>query len=90
MVISISEIQIVPIKSKNGMVGFASIIIGDAFYLGSIAIFMRPEGGYRLTYPRRKNTRQNLNFFYPINKEVAHQVELAVIKKYEEIVIDTN
>ncbi|AXK61161.1 septation protein SpoVG family protein [Candidatus Chromulinivorax destructor] len=88
--ISINEIQIVPIESKNGMVGFASVIVANAFYLGSIAIFTRPEGGYRLTYPTRKNTRQNLNFFYPINKEVAQQVELAVIKKYQEIVIDTN
>ncbi len=83
--IRISEIQIVPIQSNNGLVGFASLIFEDAFYLSSIGIFTRPSGGYRLTYPLRKNTRSNLNFFYPINKEVAEQIEHAVTKKFEEM-----
>lgn len=82
----ISEIQIARSEQQNGLVGFASLVFDNCFYLGSIGIFARPQGGYRLTYPIRKNTRKNLNFFYPINKEVADDIEQAVIKKYEEIV----
>jgi DNA-binding cell septation regulator SpoVG len=81
----ISEIQIIPVQSQNGLVGFASLVFENAFYLGSIGIFTRPSGGYRLTYPLRKNTRDNINFFYPINKETAELVEQTVIKKFEEM-----
>lgn len=83
--IRLSEIQIVPVESQHGLVGFASLVINNAFYLSSIGIFTRPSGGYRLTYPLRKNTRNNLNFFYPINKEIADHVEQEVIKKFEEM-----
>jgi len=83
--VRISEIEIVPVQSQNGLVGFASLVFENAFYLGSIGIFTRPSGGYRLTYPLRKNTRDNINFFYPINKEIAELVEQAVIKKLEEM-----
>ena len=83
--IRISEIQIAPVESQNGLVGFASLVFDSAFYLGSIGIFTRPSGGYRLTYPLRKKTQKNLNFFYPINKKIAEQVECAVIAKFEEI-----
>ncbi len=81
----ISEIKITPVQSENGLVGFASLVFENAFYLGSIGIFTRPSGGYRLTYPLRKNTRENINFFYPINKEIAELVEHEVIKKFEEM-----
>lgn len=82
----ISEIQITPVQTQNGLVAFASLVYENAFYLGSIGIFTRPSGGYRLTYPIRKNTRNNLNFFYPINKEIAQQIEREVIEKFEEVV----
>ena len=83
--IKISEVQISPVQSNNGLVGFASLIFNDAFYLGSIGIFTRPSGGYRLTYPLRKNTRNSVNFFYPINKDVSSKIEAEVIKKFEEM-----
>lgn len=84
--VQISEIKIVPVKSDNGLKAFASLVIEDAFFLSSIGIFAKPSGGYYLTFPMRKNTRQNLNFFYPINKKVADYVETEVIKKFEEVI----
>lgn len=81
----ISEIQITPIKPMDGLVGFASIVLNDSFYLGSIGIFTRPQGGYRLTYPTRKGLGGSMNIFHPINKVAAEQVEQAVISKFEEI-----
>ncbi len=68
-VITITEVQIVPIKPKDGLVGFASVIFNESLYLGSIGIYTRPEGGYRLTYPTRKTGNITINTFYPIRKE---------------------
>ncbi|MDR3549980.1 MAG: septation protein SpoVG family protein [Candidatus Babeliales bacterium] len=81
----ISEIEIALVQSQNGLVAFASLVFENAFYMSSIGIFTRSSGGYRLTYPIRKNSTKNLNVFFPINKEVADEIEEAVIKKFEEM-----
>ncbi len=82
----INNIRITPVKPQNGLVGFASFILNDCFYMSAIGIFTRPRGGYRLTYPTRKYHTGGLNVFYPINKEVAEHIEREVVSKFEEIV----
>ena len=79
----VGEVQIRPIKPTNGLLGFASVIFDDCLYLGSIGIYSRPQGGYRLTYPTKKES--GLNIFYPINGRVNGQIEEAVISKFEEV-----
>lgn len=37
--ISISEIQIVPVKPNNGLVAFASCVVNNSLYIGNIAIY---------------------------------------------------
>jgi len=86
----ISEIQIVPIRPKDGLVGFASFVLDDNLYLGSIGIMTRLEGGYRLTYPTKKIADKNLNIFYPINKEVAQLIENEVVGQFEEVMNKVN
>ncbi len=81
----LSEIQVVPVKPNNGLVGFASFVFDNCFYLGSIGIYTRPQGGYRLTYPTRNGQNGNFNIFHPINREVAEEVERAVISKFEDV-----
>ncbi len=81
----ITEIQIVPVKPNNGLVGFASFVYDDSFYLGSIGIYTRPQGGYRLTYPTRTGTNGSFNVFHPINRETAEEVEKAIIYRFEEV-----
>lgn len=81
----ISEVQIVPVKPANGLVGFASLVFDGCLYLGSIGIYTRPEGSYRLTYPTRKTTTSNFNVFHPINKDVATEIERKVIAKFEDV-----
>ncbi len=82
---TISEIQIIPIKPKGGLVGFASFVLDGNLYLGSIGIFTRPEGGYRLTYPTKIVGERNINIFHPINRDFAEQIEAEIIKKFEEV-----
>jgi stage V sporulation protein G len=81
----IAEIQIVPVKASNGLVAFASFVYDQNFYFGSIGIYTRPEGGYRLTYPTRKAGTGNFNIFHPINRNIASEIENAVISKYEDV-----
>ena len=82
---TISEIQFYPVKPKDGLLGFVSFVVDSKFWMGSVAIFTRLEGGYRLVYPTRKVGGQNINIFHPINRDVSLQVEAAVIKKVEQI-----
>jgi len=77
----ITEIQVVPIKPKDGLVGFASFVLNEWFYLGSIGIMSKIQGGYRLTYP----TKDTYSLFFPINRIVASEVEKKVIEKFEEV-----
>jgi DNA-binding cell septation regulator SpoVG len=81
----VTDIQIIPINPKDGLVGFASFVFDDSFYFGSIGIYTRPHGGFRLTYPTRKVSGQNLHIYHPINKDIANLIEKSVISKFEEI-----
>lgn len=85
MNISISEIQIVPIKPQDGLVAFASFVLNESLYLGSIGIVTRPQGGYRLVYPTKKVSIRNINIYHPINKSFAESIEKEVISKFEDV-----
>ncbi len=81
MNLHLTEIQVVPIKPKDGLIGFASLVFDRCIYLGSIGIYTRPQGGYRLTYPMKGA----INVFYPINRETAEAFEEAIVTKFEEV-----
>ena len=81
----VTEINITPIKPQNGLVGFASFVLDDNWYMGSIGIMTRPEGGYRLVYPTKKVNERNINIFHPINKQTAQEIENVVISRFEEV-----
>lgn len=82
---TISEIQFYPVKPQDGLLGFVSFVLDDKFWMGSVAVFSRREGGYRLVYPTRKVAGQNVNVFHPINRDIGLLVEQAVSEKVAEI-----
>lgn len=83
---SISEIQISPVKPKDGLIAFASFVLDGKYYVGSVAIFTRlGRSGYRLVYPAKKLGEKNLNIFYPINQLVGKFIEDAITEKVSEI-----
>lgn len=81
----ISNVQVIPIREANGLVGFASLILNEGIYLGSIGIHTLAQGGYRLVYPTRKSGATNFPVFYPINRETAQQLEIAVLQKFHQV-----
>ena len=81
----ITEVQIVPIKPKDGLIAFVSFVLDDSLYLGSIGIATRLQGGYRLIYPTKRTGNKDINLFHPINKAFAQAVENEVIKHFEDV-----
>ena len=48
-IMKITEIQIIPIKPRDGLVAFASIVLENSVYLGSLGVYTRLDGsGYRI------------------------------------------
>lgn len=82
----VSEIHIDLVKPSGGLVGFASAVVDDKFYLGSIGIVKMLGGEFRLSYPTRKVGDEQFNVFYPINKETGDEMSVAIITKLKEIV----
>ena len=89
-IMKISEIQITPIKPNNGLVAFASCIIDDSIYLGSIGILTRLDGGYRMTYPTKNVGDKQINLYHPINQETGKFIEEKIVKKYKEVMKKSN
>ena len=82
----ITEVQIIPIKPNNGLVAFASVVVENSLYLGSLGVYMRIDGsGYRITYPTKKIGNKNINIYHPINKETSKAIEEAIISEAEKI-----
>lgn len=88
MEINLSEIQIVPVKPRNGLLAFVSFVLNDSFYMGDIAIYSRlNQEGYRLVYPIKVLPNGlKINCFHPINKEVAETIEEQVIEAFLEFI----
>lgn len=81
----ITEINIVPIKPKDGLIGFANIVVDGNLWLNSIAIYTRPDGTYRLLYPTKLASGKALNVYHPINRTASNVIEQAIFEKCEEV-----
>lgn len=83
---TVSEITIIPLKPKNGLVALASCVIDEKFYVGSIGVYTKLKGGYRLTYPTKKVGERSINICHPISHEAGETIEKEVVAKYEELI----
>lgn len=82
----ISEVQINLIKPKDGLIGFAALVINGDFYLSGIGIHRKLTGaGYRLTYPTRKSGSRDFEIFHPINKNAGQQIEAAIFSRLNDV-----
>lgn len=82
----ISEVNVTPVKPQDGLVAFASLVIYQSIYLGSIAVHKRLDGsGYRITYPAKKIGRKQLNIYHPIEKTLGIAIEQAINTKCHEL-----
>lgn len=82
---NITEVNITPVKPNNGLVAFASVVVDDNLYLGSIAIYTKLDGSYRLLYPTKTVGQRILDIFHPINRSASKHIEETIFKKCDEI-----
>ena len=87
MEITLSEIQIIPVKPRDGLLAFCSFVINASFYVGDIAIYSRlNRDGYRLAYPIKVLANGvKVHCFHPINRQVAQSIERQVVEKFLEL-----
>jgi DNA-binding cell septation regulator SpoVG len=91
--LKISEIQIIPVKPKDGLVAFASCVFNKCLYIGNIALYTSPSKpeGYRLVYPSKiLPTGKEINCVHPINKEAGELISETILAKFKEIMSKAN
>ena len=82
----VKEVQVVPVKPRDGLIAFASCVVDESLYLGSIAIYTKLNAeGFRLVYPTKKIGNTNIPIFHPVNKDTAEAIHNAVIEKLEKL-----
>jgi len=69
------------IKPNKGFIGFASLVINGSIYLGSIGIYTKMSGGYRLTFPKK----DGFDVFHPINRPTGLAIERAILEKLNDL-----
>lgn len=83
---TISEVNITPVKPIDGLVAFASCVVDGQIYVGSIGVHKLLDcSGYRITYPTKKIGSRQLNFFHPVTKETGRLIEQAIVAKCVEL-----
>jgi len=89
--LTISEINIVPVKPQSGLVAFATCTINKQFYIGNIAIYtsLSSPGGFRLVYPARTlSNGKQLSIVHPISKEAGLLIQKRIVERYLELMED--
>lgn len=78
----VSKVEIIPIRPKNGLVGFASLELDDELFLSSIGVHKKLNGhGYRITYPTKCGGSSNSNLFHPISSDLSREIQEMISHK---------
>lgn len=87
----VTEVQVTLIKPRDGLIGFANVVVDDQLFLGGIGIHRKLSGdGYRLTYPNRRVGDASFDIFHPIRRPIGQAIEQAVIEKLKNAVSKTD
>lgn len=76
----ISEIELVPIRTKEGLTFFASCVLDNKYFVGNLAVFtLRDGSGFRVVYPTKmlRNGTQ-IPIFYPIDSQISSEIQKAI------------
>ena len=78
--LKISEIELVPIRTKEGLTFFASCVLDDKYFIGNLAVFtLRDGSGFRIVYPTKMlRNGQQIPIFYPIDSEISSEIQKAI------------
>ncbi|OGC76208.1 MAG: hypothetical protein A2Z27_03535 [candidate division Zixibacteria bacterium RBG_16_50_21] len=87
---TVSEIQIIPVKPKDGLIAFASFVINGKVYVGNVAVYTRPaDHSIRLVYPQKTLPNgKSIHCVHPITRELGEAIEQAVFQRYKQVIPD--
>lgn len=81
----IKNVIIKPVTPNNGLIGFASITLGDDIALNSIAIYRKFDGsGYRLVYPTKSQMKMKY-IFHPLTRRMSKEIERAIFEECKNV-----
>lgn len=84
--IHLSEICIIPIRPREGHIGYTTFILDERFYVGNVGIHSTPTGDIRLLYPSAMLPNGKLiTTFHPITKYAGLEITRQVAAKYNEL-----
>lgn len=83
----ITKVEIVPIIPKQGHIAFANVIFEDKLALNGIGVHTcLHRSGFRLLYPTKiLPNGKIIQIYYPINKQIADEIQDTIINEYEEL-----
>ncbi len=86
--IQISEIEIIPIVPRSGLIAFASLTYNSQLRLNNLAIHTNLSNrGFRVTYPLQTlPTGKKLYAFHPINKAIGDAITVAISEEFEKLI----
>lgn len=81
----ITDIRFLPMTpTDKGLICFISFTYNEEWRITDCALYTKPLGGYRLSYPIKKlNNGKTIQPIYPISKRLGFFVEKEVIESYE-------
>ena len=85
--LAISEVEVAPIRPRDGLLAFCSVLLGEQLFIGGIALHTAsPPRHYRLVYPARSlASGQPIRFVYPVTRALGDEIERAVSMRYENV-----
>lgn len=93
--LEISEVDIMPIKPKKGLVAFASVTLAEwvdnrlvpTMYLGAIGVYrFLDKEGYYVRYPKKEVTEsRSFDIYHPVNKQIGDLMSGKIVEAATEI-----
>lgn len=79
----ITEIELVPIRTKEGLTFFASCVLDDKYFVGNLAVFtLRDGSGFRIVFPTKMlRNGQQIPIFYPVDSKISSEIQKAISDK---------
>jgi len=82
----ITKVELLPIRPQGGLMAFACVELDDQFYINSIGVHRRRDGGgYRITYPTKQIGLQQVTICHPTQLDLSRDIEQAICRKAEEL-----
>jgi DNA-binding cell septation regulator SpoVG len=83
----VTQVEIIPVRPSKGLIAFSNIVIEGKLALNGVGIHTcLSRSGFRLLYPTKTLPNGKvIQMYYPINKQVADEIQDTIIGQYEEL-----